>query len=116
MDRHSSVKNKITKGNLYSIDKIPNSGEEFFINLYKGKSILIEKIISGDKKSPAQDWLCQNKDEWVILLRGKSVIRFENQTINLKEGDYLYIPKKTKHKIDFLSQRPKCIWLAIHIK
>ena len=115
MDRNYSSKNQITKGNLYVNDKIQNSDEEIFIKLYKGKSILIEKIVSGYKKSPSKNWLCQNKDEWVILLRGRSIIQFKNQVINLKEGDYLFIPKNTKHKINYLSQRPKCLWLAIHI-
>lgn len=57
--------------NLFS--KIPdNFPEEIFETLLKGKSFILEKIISSQHSTPEGQWYDQEKDEWVILLIRKS--------------------------------------------
>ncbi|MCU0372536.1 MAG: cupin domain-containing protein [Ignavibacteria bacterium] len=82
-----------------------------------GKSLLLEKIVSKGYRTPQKKWLTSGKDEWVILLKGKAGIMFENGVeLELREGDYVSIPGNTKHKVTYTSKRPECIWLALHYK
>ena len=34
--------------------------------------------------------------------------------IKLTAGDYLFIPAHQKHRVEYTSSRPPCIWLAVH--
>ncbi|HDQ15649.1 MAG TPA: cupin domain-containing protein, partial [Bacteroidetes bacterium] len=75
----------------------------------------IERIVSNGFSSSEGYWYNQNFDEIVFLLQGNAVIEFENaKTIEMKNGDYLAIPKHKKHRVKNLSKEPNCIWLAIH--
>ena len=95
-------------------DKLPVEFE-YFQTLLETDNILIEKIISKGQKTPENQWLEQDKDEWVILLQGDAEISFENADIkSLKTGDYLFIQKNLKHRVESTSKDPECIWLAFH--
>lgn len=76
----------------------------------------IERIISKGHSTPEGEWYDQDQDEWVLLLQGKAVLSFEdNSTINLASGDYLYIPAHERHRVEWTDPNGDCIWLAIHI-
>lgn len=91
------------------------SNKEQFTELIKGRSFTAEKIISNGFKSPENKWMSEVNDEWVILLKGRAKLEFESgDIINLKSGDYLRIPAKTKHRVLYTSKKPFCYWLAIH--
>jgi len=108
------VKNKT--GNIFTIKGTCNDTEVFDL-IFNGINVKIERIISSGQKTPNDVWLSQNKDEWVILLQGNSRIKFRNgKTKFLKSGTFLFIPRNTKHRVDFTSKNPICIWLAIHMK
>ncbi len=94
-------------------EKLPK--EEVFETLISNKNILIERIISSGQSTPVDQWYDQEKDEWVILLQGEATLRYENDTrIFLKTGDYLLIPAHQKHRVEYTSNNPPCIWLAVH--
>lgn len=81
------------------------------------KDIRIERIVSTGQQSPADgSWYDQESHEWVVLLEGEAVLAFETktETVTLQKGDYLYIPPHCRHKVLQTSQKPPCIWLAIH--
>jgi len=105
----------LKKKNILELPKYRKFRNEFFENLYSSVNVKIEKIISKGNITPLGKWICQAHDEWVVLLQGKADLRFENFTIRLGKGDYLFIPADTKHSIDYTSSKPLCIWLAIHI-
>lgn len=90
--------------------KVPKKGE-IFDQLLKNKNIKIERIISSEK--PRNKIYKQNQDEWVLLLDGKAKLDVEGKKINLKKGDYLFIPAGKKHSV--LQTKSGTIWLAIHI-
>ncbi|PWJ42406.1 cupin domain-containing protein [Sediminitomix flava] len=103
------------KKNIY--DKIPLSlQEELFTDLFTSDKVRIERIVSDGHESNQEEWYDQKEGEWVILLEGKAGIRkYDGSIIDLKKGDYLFIPAHEKHQVAYTSKEPKAVWLAIFI-
>ena len=88
---------------------------EKFEQIVSGKNIQIERIISTGQTTNPREWYDQELDEWVILLQGEADLAYGDDTrIKLKAGDYLLIPAHTKHRVEYTSIEPVCIWLAVH--
>lgn len=96
-------------------DSIPdNLDEEVFDLLLQNNQIKIERIISKGQSSPKSGWYNQDKNEWVIVLKGEALISFENEKdVNLKTGNYLHIPAHIKHKVKWTDPETETIWLAV---
>lgn len=89
--------------------------KELFESIITNDNILIERIISTGQVTPTGEWYDQEKDEWVILLQGEAVLSYEDSSqIKLTSGDYLFIPAHQKHRVEYTSTSPPCIWLAVH--
>lgn len=89
--------------------------QEIFESIIKNQAVMIERIISKGQTSPESSWFDQEKNEWVILLKGKAVVVFENQTpVQLNKGDYINIPSHTKHRVAWTDPDNETIWLAVH--
>jgi len=101
-------------GNLFKLPN-PRPATEQFDLLFPDKGVKIERIISTGQNTPPGDWYDQERDEWVALLQGEARLRFQDdRTLNLKPGNYVLIPAHEKHRVDFTSSDPPCIWLAVH--
>jgi cupin 2 domain-containing protein len=88
---------------------------EKFEQIVSGKNIQIERIVSTGQTTPSGQWYDQELDEWVILLQGEAELSYTDDTrIKIKAGDYLLIPAHTKHRVEYPSIEPACIWLAVH--
>ena len=100
--------------NLYDFsDK--QIGKEYIETLFEKQNIRIEKILSDGEISPEGFWYDQFEDEIVFLLKGSAVIEYQNGTsIELKEGDYLELPARKKHRVAKTSKN--CVWLTVFIK
>ena len=49
-----------------------------------------------------------------MLIQGAAVLEYENgEKIQLKAGDHLLIPAHSRHRVDFTSEDPPCIWIAV---
>jgi cupin 2 domain-containing protein len=109
-------KNKLNiMNNIFDIPTYKNNTEEIVDLIEKNRIIKIERIISFGQKTPDNVWLCEKNEEWVILLKGKSLIIFENGLkYSLHKGDYISINANTKHRVEYTSKKPPCIWLTIH--
>lgn len=91
--------------------------EELFEEILRGKDFKIERIVSDGHSSPQDFWYDQEMHEFVFLLQGKSKISFEDgSNYELKPGDYLNIPARKKHRVEWTDNSQKTIWLAIHYK
>jgi cupin 2 domain-containing protein len=91
------------------------SQTEIFESLLKTENILLERIISTGQKTPNGQWYDQERDEWVILLQGEAQLSYEDGSIiSLKPGDHLLIKAHQKHRVEYTSSLPPCIWLALH--
>lgn len=89
--------------------------EECFEPLASGDNVLIERIVSTGQITPVGEWYNQDRDEWVILLQGDATLAyFDGSSIQLQAGDYVFIPARQKHRVEYTSSEPPCIWLAVH--
>ena len=100
--------------NIFNLpSSLPN--KELFESIVSNDNILIERIISTGQTTPLGKWYDQDKDEWVILLQGEAILSYEDGSqIKLSSGDYLFIPAHQKHRVEYTSIEPPCIWLAVH--
>jgi cupin 2 domain-containing protein len=94
-----------------------NSDSEIFEELFKNSNVKIERIISSGQSTPEGEWYNQDWDEFVILLKGSAGLFFENERelFWLKPGDYIFIPKHCRHRVEFTDPEEKTIWLALHL-
>lgn len=91
-----------------------NIDQEIFQELLQKDGVRIERILSKGHTSPETGWYDQDESEWVMVLAGVGLIRFEDNTeVTLETGDYLYIPKHKKHKVSWTDPDIPTVWLAI---
>ena len=103
----------ILKKNIF--DNIPsNIPEEIIETLIDSDGIKVERIISKGHVSPKDFWYDQDKNEFVILLKGSAKLLFENdEQIILSAGDYINIPAHKKHRVEWTVSKIETIWFAI---
>ncbi len=91
--------------------KVPKEDEEFS-TLFANERVKIVRIVSGTIKEAKE--FCDDEDEWVVLLKGEAKLQINTKTIFMQEGDTLFIPANTPHKL--LEVSKGALWLAVHIK
>ena len=96
--------------NLFEIETLPEVDKEIFTTILKHKNVTIKKIVSNTLKTPQT--FIQEKDEFVILLKGCAKIEINGEVKKLKSGDYLFIPANTPHTL--IKTKKTAIWLAIY--
>ena len=103
--------------NIFSENGISHS-HEIFETLLDSENFKLERIISSGQATPEGEWLCQELDEWVILLSGKAGLSFEDEEciLDLFTGDYIRIPANKRHRVEWTDKNQKTIWLALHYK
>jgi len=93
---------------------------EIFENIIKNDNVTIERIISLGHTSPPTGWYDQDRNEWIIVLKGSAKIVLltptsQNETTTtLSAGDHINIPAHTQHKVIWTTAESETIWLAIH--
>jgi len=102
--------------NIFNLQGLVSDPEkELFEPIFTGNDCKVERIVSKGHSTPTGEWYDQEKDEWVILLKGKAIIEFDSgEMLNLESGDYILIPANKRHRVSHTSSEPPCIWLAIH--
>ena len=99
--------------------KIPaGSTGEAFEEIIRGKSFTLERIISKGHATPEGEWYDQDKNEWILLLKGSAglFIEGEKKAITLKPGDYMYLPAHVRHRVEWTDPDQETIWLALHFE
>lgn len=93
-------------------DKLP---AEIFTTLVSSTGVRIERIVSHGHCSPPGFWYDQNEHEWVLLLKGEAILRFEqnNREVRLTEGDYVNIAAHEKHRVEWTKENSDTLWLAV---
>ena len=100
--------------NLFANISNANRSEEF-LTLFENAGVKIERIVSHAQPSPAGFWYDQDEDEWVTVLRGTATLEFAHgEQVELKDGDYLTIPRHVRHRVAWTSD--ETIWLAVHLR
>ena len=78
-------------------------------------SVRIERIVSHGHSSPDGFWYDQEVREWVVLLRGSAVLRFEDleRPVELIPGDWLEIAAHRRHRVESTNTVEPTVWLAV---
>ncbi len=96
--------------NIYHDSTPPSEGERFE-RLLKKKNVEILRIVSSSTLD--QEVMCQEEDEWFIMIEGSATIMIGEETKMLVKGDYCFIEAKQAHQV--LHVQEGSIWLAVHI-
>ncbi|MFH1415359.1 MAG: cupin domain-containing protein [Elusimicrobiota bacterium] len=82
----------------------------------KTDTVTIERIVSRGHSSADGFWYDQDRNEYVILLKGKAGLVFENRpgVTVLKPGDHLDIPAHEKHRVEWTGDDEDTVWLAVY--
>ena len=100
--------------NLFS-NLPPTLPDELFQTLLAAPGVRIERIVSHGHASPDGFWYDQPQHEWVLLLRGAARLRFEGEEpLDLLPGDYVDVPARRRHRVDWTDPAQPTVWLAIH--
>jgi len=98
-------------------EELPLNKEcEYFEDILRIPGFKLERIISFGQCTPENEWYDQERDEWVILIKGSATLIFEDQVkeIELKPGDHLLIPAHQKHRVSRTDPDQPSFWLALH--
>lgn len=102
----------INMDNLFT--EIPSPLQaELMETLVSAGSVRIERIVSHGHASPDGFWYDQPEHEWVVVLQGAARLQFEDQSIEMKPGDFVNIPAHRKHRVDWTTPDRATIWLAV---
>ncbi len=80
----------------------------------------IVRLVSQGHASVEGFWYDQDEHEWVALLSGRAVLRFEDpdtgeaRTVDMKPGDWLHIPPRARHRVESTAADEATVWLAVH--
>jgi cupin 2 domain-containing protein len=105
----------VRRGNLFDAAATPSTSERFD-TLLDRPGWRLERIVSTGQATAPGQWLEQERDEWVLLLSGSALLRFEaeREPISLRPGDWVLIPGKTRHRVEETDQAQPTVWLALH--
>jgi cupin 2 domain-containing protein len=105
----------MNSGNIYS--NIPSGlPDEIFENFIQTSACKIERIISKGHSSPKSHWYDSEKNEWVIVLKGRASLQFKQSghIVEMGPGDYIDIPAHCEHRVEWTDSEEVTIWLAVH--
>ena len=102
-----------TPANVF-VDLPPSLPDELSSTLLESGNIRVERIVSHGHASPEGFWYNQDHHEWVVVLKGAARLAFENETIEMKSGDFMNIPAHTNHRVEWTKPDEPTIWLAVH--
>jgi cupin 2 domain-containing protein len=104
-----------TSGNL--LRALPrDGGEEIVTPLVSSPALRIERIVSTGQASPPGFWYEQDWTEWVLLICGAAELRIDGEAAprRLAAGDYLLLPPRLRHRVEWTQAEPPTVWLAVH--
>ena len=89
--------------------------QELVQTLASAKGVRIERIVSNGHCSPPGFWYDQEEHEWVLLVQGEAMLRFEqgDRVIRLTPGVYVNIAAHEKHRVEWTREDTETIWLAV---
>lgn len=95
-------------------DKLPSELTEI---LMSNADIRVERIVSRGHASPPGYWYDQKENEFVVLISGRAKLVFEDKKeVILKPGDYINIPPRLKHRVEWTLPEKDTVWLAVFYK
>ena len=107
-----------SEGNIFAGLPAAPLAEEVLSDLLAAPDLRIERIVSTGQATPADQWYDQDRQEWVILLRGAARLLFEGEADarSLGPGDYVHIPAHRRHRVVWTDPQQATVWLAVHYR
>jgi cupin 2 domain-containing protein len=103
------------QASLVTIPESWNAEDELIEKIFTTATFRFERIISKGHTTPAGQWYDQDDDEWVALIQGEATMVLERGLLlTLHAGESLTIPAHCRHRVEFTSSDPPCVWLALH--
>lgn len=83
--------------------------------LLDAPNVRLERIVSTGHATPPGEWYEQDRDEWVVVLRGRARMRIEGETDErtLGVGDYLLPRAHVRHRVEWTDPSGPTVWLAL---
>jgi cupin 2 domain-containing protein len=103
------------KHNLFA--NLPaDPSREHFETLLRAAGFRLERIVSFGQATPAGEWYDQDHAEWVAVLKGSAGLAIEGEAEIrvLAAGDYIYLPSRLRHRVEWTQAEGETIWLAVH--
>ena len=71
--------------------------------LLSAPGVRVERIVSTGHVTPPGEWLEQNTDEWVVVLRGRARLRIEGHAdpLDLHPGHHVLLPAHVRHRVEW---------------
>ncbi len=115
---HGSVRSggrSLNARNLF-VELPTDRDSEVFEPLLEHDGMTLERIVSTGQATPPGEWLQQERSEWVLLLSGRAALRFEGEDDEqvLAPGDYVWIPSRCRHRVEWTDAKQPTVWLALH--
>jgi cupin 2 domain-containing protein len=75
----------------------------------------LERIVSTGHATPPGEWYDQDRDEWVVVLRGRARLRIEGEPEDraLAPGDHLLLRAHVRHRVEWTDPDEPTVWLAL---
>jgi cupin 2 domain-containing protein len=107
----------IETGNIFANLPLRLPEEETTV-LIERSGTVVERIVSTGQASPPGFWYDQDWAEWVIVLAGAAGLQIEGEAgpRRLGTGDYLELPPKVRHRVEWTDPDRPTVWLAVHWK
>lgn len=101
--------------NIFSVIQ-KQAPEEILETIIQAHQCKIERIISRGHATTVGEWYNQDKNEWVLVLKGNARLLFEgdDELVVMKTGDYINIPAHRKHRVEWTDPTEETIWLAVY--
>lgn len=99
------------------LDPLPDArAAEVVEALLSRGGVRIERITSHGQASPPGFWYDEPQGEWVLLLKGAALLRFEDEAApcRLGPGDFLDIAAHRRHRVEWTAPDEPTVWLAVH--
>ena len=109
------ISTQVEKGNIFQ-GIAAYFEEELLETIACSPNVKIERIVSRGNASPGGFWYDQDLSEWVMVVKGRACLRFENEPreVVLEQGDYINIPPRRRHRVEWTDKQQETIWLAVH--
>lgn len=99
------------RGNLFADVDAPLRGERAE-DLVSWGRLTMERLISAESENGGE--YNQSWDEWVVLLRGSATLVVAGDALDLRAGDWIWLPAHTPHTVTRTSAG--ALWLAAHAR
>jgi cupin 2 domain-containing protein len=96
---------------------VPSSTPSELVDvLAEDSRVRLERIVSTGHVTAPGEWYDQDRDEWVVVLRGRARLMFEDgaTSLTLGPGDWVDIPAHCRHRVDWTDPDEPTVWLAVH--